>query len=197
MVAKKKGDGVEMPEANGDAFLFDLKRANPEFSLDALLTKFKEKCGENAQRKISIAERIENAKKAIGRLQAMITNLEVKAQGETGQVFLTLVVRPIAEELRSAFPNASVDVFGPLGLSGNCTVSISKKGANQASKVRGADCRLVTLVPMENGIGIRDYSETNNEHQPGSIGYLSGLNHPVVPVPMENALGFITEWLMK
>ena len=197
MVAKKKSEGTE-PVESGDAFQMDLSRTSPDFLLEALLVKFRDKCGENAQRKIGIGERIQNARKAIGRLQAMITNLEIKAQGEVGTAFLSLVVRPIAEELRNAFPNAgAVDIFGPHGISGQCMISISKKGANQAVKVQGVDCHMVTLVPMENGIGIRDYSEDGKEHQPGSIGYLSGLNHPVVPVPAEKTLEFITEWLLK
>ena len=200
MANRKKDDAVTMPESNGNPYEADMTRLSAEFSLDTLLETFQQKRNETAARKISINERMETARKNISRLQSYITQLQMKAQSEVGQVFLTLVVRPIAEEIRSVFPSASVDVFGPYGLSGQSTITIAKKNVTQASKIKGADCRSITLVPTDDGIGVgvRDYSEDTREHAPGSLGFLSGLNHPVRPIPTkEGAMGFIVDWLSE
>ena len=200
MVAKKKEDAAPVVESNGNPYDADLTRVSAEFSLDKLLETFQTKKNESAARKIGLNERIETAKRNISRLQSYITQLQMKAQSEVGQVFLTLVVRPLSEEIRSVFPSASVDVFGPYGLSGQSAITIGKKNIPQASRIKGTDCRSVTLVPTDDGIGIgiRDYSEDTGEHTPGSLGYLSGLNHPVIPVPTkEGALEFIVSHLTK
>jgi hypothetical protein len=195
---KKKNEGAELvTESNGNPYEADLSRASPEFSLEKLLETFQTKKNESAARKISLNERMETARRNISRLQSYITQLQTKAQSEVGQVFLTLICKPIAEEIRSIFPNAGVDLFGPHGLSGQVIIGISRKGANQSVKIQGADCHMVTLVPTEDGVGIRDYSKSSNEHLPGSLGFISGLNHPVVSVPKEKTLEFIIEWLLK
>lgn len=200
MVAKKKDDAAPVLESNGNPYEADLSRVSPEFSLDKLLETFQTKKNESAARKIGLNERMETARKNISRLQSYITQLQMKAQSEVGQVFLTLVVRPLSEEIRSVFPSASVDVFGPYGLSGQSTITIGKKNIPQASRIKGTDCRSITLVPIDTGIGIgiRNYSEDTGEHAPGSLGYLSGLNHPVIEISSkETALAEIVNWLTK
>jgi len=197
MAAKKRVEDGQSVETNDDPFMFDMGKVSEEFSMESLLTTFKEKNGESAQRKFSIGERIVNARKNIARIQAMIGSLEVKAQTESGQVFLNLVVRPIADELKLVFPNAGINVFGPFGLNGQATVTIGKKGNAQPGKVRGGDSKSVTLVPTNEGVSIRDYSESTDDFAPGSPEYLSGWNHPLVPVPQENSLEFIVNWIMK
>ena len=197
MTAKKRVEDGQAVEVGGDVFAYDLSKVSEGFALDALLTTFKEKSGDAATRKFSIAERIVNARKNIARIQAMISNLEIKAQTESGQVFQNLVVRPIAEELRNIFPNAGVNVFGPFGLSGQATITVAKKGVAQPGKVSGAESKSVTLVPANDGVSIRDYSESSDQHPPGSPEYLSGWNHPLVAVPSDGALEFIVNWLMK
>lgn len=196
MTAKKRSDDESAVEIGGDAFTYDLSKVSEGFTLDALLTTFKEKSGDAATRKFSIAERIVNARKNISRIQSMITNLEIKAQTESGQVFQNLVVRPIAEEIRNVFPNAKVDVFGPFGLSGQATITVAKKNDVQG-KGRASESRSVTLVPANDGVSIRDYSESSDQYPPGSPEYLSGWNHPLVAVPSDSALEFIVNWLMK
>ena len=197
MAAKKRAEEGQMVEVNADPFAFDMSKVSGDFSMEALLKAFNEKNGESATRKYSINERIVNARKNIARIQAMICNLEIKQQSESGTVFLNLVVRPVADELRNAFPNARIDVFGPFGLSGQATITVGRKGENPAGKGRGADARSVTLVPTPEGMSIRDYSQSTDEYAPGSPEYLSGLNHPLVPVPTENPLEFIANWLVR
>ena len=161
MAAKKKNEDGQPGESNTDPFAFDMSNVSEEFSLEGLLKSFKEKNGESAQRKFSITERIKNAKKNIARIQTMIGNLEIKAQTESGHVFLNLVVRPIVDELRSVLGNASVDVFGPFGLSGQATITVGKKGEVQQGKPRSStDSKSVTLVPTPEGLSIRDYGES-------------------------------------
>ena len=196
MTAKKRVEDGQV-ETNDDPFTLDMSKASGEFALDALLATFKEKSGESAQRKFSIADRITNARKNIARIQSMIGNLEIKAQTESGQVFVNLVVRPIADELRNVFPNAGVNVFGPFGLSGQATITVAKKGVAQPGKVSGTESKSVTLVPTTEGVSIRDYSETSDQYAPGSPEHLSGWNHPLVAVPAENAMEFIANWILK
>ena len=191
MAAKRKEDGSQAVE-NADVFAFDLQKTSVDFNAETLLKNFREKNGESATRKYSISERIKNAKKNIARVQAMINNLEVKQQSESGIVFLNTVVRPIAEELRLAFSQGSVTVFGPSGLSGQSVITVGAKDA-QPGKNRTAS---VTLVPTpEGGMAVRNYAETTDEYAVGSPEQLSGFCHPLVEIPKENPLQFICQWL--
>lgn len=192
MAAKKKEEG-QMGAENAAPLAFDISKTSVDFNMEATLKAFKDKMGENAQRKWSISERITNAKKNITRIQNMIANLEIKKNSESGSAFMALVVRQVAEQLSLGLGNIKVDIFGPLGLSGQSTVSLQKRGEN--GKV---ETRSVTLLPTpEGGIAIRDYSQSSDEYAPGSPEYLSGWNHPTVPVPTESALEFIADWLLK
>ena len=197
MTAKKRTDEEQTTEINTDPFAYDMSKVTEGFSLGALLANFKDKSGESAQRKFSIGERIANAYKNIARIQSMIANLEIKAQTESGQVFVNQVVKPIVEEMRNIFPNAKVDVFGPFGLSGQATITVGRKVEGQAAKGKTSDSRSITLVPANEEVAIRDYSRSSDQYAPGSPEYLSGLNHPTVSVPPESAMEFIVNWLMK
>jgi hypothetical protein len=66
-----------------------------------------------------------------------------------------------------------------------------------AGKLKGVDCRSITFVPCEEGLGIRDYSINTHSYPDNSIGGIAGLNHPVVPVPPNKAIAFIVEWLLR
>jgi hypothetical protein len=189
-VKKNKEDGQGGESA--DPFAYDLQKTAVDFNAETLLKNFREKNGESATRKYSIAERIKNAKKNIQRVQTMVANLELKQQSESGIFFLNTVVRPIADELRLAFSQGSVTVFGPSGLSGQSVISVGPKDV-QPGKNRTAS---VTLVPTpEGGMAIRNYAESTDTWTVGSPEQLSGWNHPLVEVPKENPLEFICQWL--
>ena len=194
MTAKRKDEGNQVVESV-DVFAYDLQKTGADFNAETLLKAFKEKAGESATRKWSVAERIKNAKKNLQRIQAMVANLELKQQSESGIVFLNTVVRPIADEMRLAFSNATVTVFGPSGLSGQSVITLGPKDA-QPGKNRTASVTLVPTTP-EGGIAIRNYAETTDEYAVGSPEQLSGFCHPLVTVPTENTLAFICDWLIK
>ena len=193
MAAKRKDEGGQAVES-ADPFQYDLQKTSVDFNAGALLQAFKEKAGESATRKYSIAERIKNAKKNIARIQAMVSGLEIKAQSESGIVFLNTVVRPIADEMRLAFSNALVTVFGPSGLSGQSVITVGPKDA-QPGKGRSASVTLVATP--EGGMAIRNYAESSDTWAVGSPEHLSGWNHPLVEVPQENPLEFIANWLVS
>ena len=82
-------------------------------------------------------------------------------------------------------------------MTGATTLTLSKKGISAAGKMKGENCRCITFVPTQEGLGIRNYSENTQEYPEGSIGAIAGLNHPVVPVPNDNSIQFIVDWLLK
>lgn len=194
-MAAKKRDESEEKIVDINPFEPDLSKVNPEFSLTALLENCKTKNADLDKRKIGLAERISKAKEAISRIQNMIQGLELKGQQASGQTWTNEVVRPIVLELSHVFPAAALDISTVL--SGAVTITLSKKGASAAGKLKNVDTKAVTFVPHEKGIGIRDYSKNTGEFPEGSIGAISGYNAPVIPIEPDTALQTIVDWLLK
>ena len=195
MSAKRRA--VEQSEVSavesGNPFDANMELGNPEFKLSELVKLCKEKQQEQDKRKIGIAERVTKAKENIARIQNMIVGLEQKAQMESGQTFINMVIRPVLEELQKVFPSAAVDMSTVL--SGAVTITVCRRGVNLAGKLKNADCKSVTLVPSEDGISLRDFSNDTGEYPIGSIGQISGYNYPLVSIPMDSPISFIVEWL--
>lgn len=77
------------------------------------------------------------------------------------------------------------------------TISFFEKGTTDTDKATGKRCRSITLVtkPEGGGLGVRDYSRDLKIHQPGTIGYASGLNYPVVKIPDGAKLNWLLDWV--
>ena len=173
----------------------DLSLGNPTFNLTELIETCQAKLSEQDKRKIGIQDRIGKARENIARIQNMIDGLELKTQQESGQAWVNLVVRPISEELQKVFPNATIDINTVL--SGAVTLTVCRKGVNHAGKLKNQECRSLTFVQSEDGIALRDWRSDTGEYPIGSIGAISGLNHPLVNVPKDSPIPFIVDWLLK
>jgi hypothetical protein len=195
MSAKRRSDEAEATVTEVNPFEPDMEKATTDFDLEVLLETYKAKITEMDKRKIGISERVSKAKENIARIQSMIEQLTLKASQESGQTWTNQIVRPICGELQKVFPHAAIDISTVL--SGAVTVTLCKRGVSAVGKLKNIDCRAVTFVPQENGIGIRDFSSNTGEYPEGSIGSISGLNHPVIAVPADSALQFIVDYLVK
>lgn len=195
MSAKKRTDN-QSEDTNVDVNPFgpQLDKMS-DFNLEALVQSCKEKLQEMNKKKIPVPERIFKAREAIQRLQNMIAGLETKSQSECGTIWTTVVIRPLVSELQNVFPNAIFEIGRPYGLAGAVTVSMSRKGVNQLGKLKGQDCKTITFVPNDDGLSVRDYGKDTGEFPPGSIGYLNGMNHPTVQVPVETPVKFLLDYL--
>jgi len=196
MSAKKR---VEQSDSSAgeviNPFEPDMSLATPGFNLVVLMEQWKTKHAESDKRKIGISERISKAKIAISRIQNMIDGLELKGQQESGQAWVNFVVRPIVGELQKIYPNASIDMSTVLA--GAVTVTICKKGIDQAGKMKNQECKSLTFVPVEDGVALRDWRSDTGEYPIGSIGAIAGLNHPLINIPSESAISFIVDSLME
>lgn len=195
MSAKRRNESAEETGSDtSDCFVPNMQLGTPDFNLEVLLEECKTKMAENDKRKISYTERISKARENIARINTMIQGLELKSQQESGQAWMNNLIDPIMLEIESIFPLATVE---KRSMTGATTLTVSKKGATAAGKMKGVDCRSLTFVPTQDGLGIRDYSENTHEYPEGSIGAIAGLNHPVVSVPTSDSIQFIVDWLMK
>ena len=195
MSAKKRTESAENAGSdNSDCFVPNMQLGTPDFNLELLLEECKTKMAEGDKRKISYAERISKARINISRINTMIQGLELKSQQESGQAWMNSLIEPIMAEMEAIFPLATVE---KRAMSGSTTLTVSKKGITAAGKLKGVDCRSITFVPTQDGLGIRDYSENTHEYPDGSIGAIAGLNHPIVSVPTRDSIQFIVDWLMK
>ena len=196
MSAKKRTEQTDNSTVeNSNPFEPDMSLGTPGFDLTGLIEQCKVKLAEQDKRKIGIQDRITKAKENIARIQSMIQGLELKGQQESGQAWVNMVVRPIMEELQKVFPNAAIDMSTVL--SGAVTVTVCKKGVNQTGKLKNVECKSLTFVPVEDGVALRDWRSDTGEYPIGSVGAISGLNHPLVNVPQESAIQFIVDWLLK
>ena len=170
-------------------------QASQGFKMDDLLVAYTGRLAESDKRKIGIQDRIKKNLDAIGRIQNLIEALSLKAQQESGATWVNVVVRPIAAELAKVFPAASIEVTP---MNGSVIVTLSKKGISPADKMKGVDCRSVTVVQQDGGLcGIRDFSRDTGDYPQGSLGALAGLNHPVVPISADRIIPTMIEWLLK
>jgi hypothetical protein len=195
MSAKRRADGagdvVEM-----DPLEPDMERAAQPFDLKTLLEEAGTKMAEASKRKIGLNERIQKNREAIARIETLIRNLELKGQQESGIVFSSAVLRPIQAEIQAIFPHANVELTGPYGLANCTTITVSKRNVNAIGKLKGENSKSITFIPMpDNKLGIRNLDEDTGEFPKGSIGWQQGMNHPAIPVPEENPIAFVLEWL--
>lgn len=195
MSAKRRSDEAEATVTEVNPFEPDMEKATTDFDLEVLLETYKAKITEMDKRKIGISDRISKQKEQLERISRYIETLTLKASQESGQTWTNQIVRPIVGELQKVFPHAAIDISTVL--SGAVTVTLCKRGVSAVGKLKNIDCRAVTFVPQENGIGIRDFSSSTGEYPEGSIGAISGMNHPVIAVPADSALQFIVDWLVK
>ena len=195
MSAKRRTE--EAPESfiEANPFAPEVTQVNPEFKLADLLEAYKTKALENDKRKVGINERISKAKQNIARIEAMIESLTGKSQQESGQAWVREVVLPLVTEIQKVFPNAVLDINAMQ--TGAVVLTLCKKGITATARMKNMDCKSLTLVPQENGIGVRDYSQSTNEYPQGSIGAIQGLNHSVISVDAENPVSFLVDWLLK
>lgn len=195
MSAKKRTDGSDSA-VEVDALEPDMTKVSADFNLGLLLVEAGKSMDEASKRKIGLSERIGKNREAIARIETLIRNLQMKAASESGQVFVSAVLRPIQVELTNVFPNATVEVTGPYGMANATTLTVSKKSVNAIGKLKGQDSKSITFVPMADGkLGVRNFDEDSGEYPTGSLGAINGLNHPTVEVPAEGTIQFILEWL--
>lgn len=195
MSAKKRVDESESTATEMDAFQPDMSKLNAEFDLEALIVSFQEKSKDSSARKISYADRVAKAKINIGRIQAMINQLENKSLSESAMIWVGQVIRPIVNQLEEIYPNAKLTLTGPYGLSGDVTLTMTKRNNAPGSK---PESRFVTFTPAENAsVALRNFRENTNEWTPGTIQAISNWNHPTVKIPTEKPIETIIEWLMK
>ena len=196
MSAKKRTDN-QPEETNIEINPFEPQREKirEDFSLASLIQDCKEKIQEADKKKIPVGERLTKAREAISRLQNMIAGLETKGKTECGLVWTNLVIRPLVSELQNIFPTAIFEIGRPFGLAGAITLTMSRKGVNQIGKLKGMDCKTITFMPTDDTLSVRDYGQDTGEYPPGSIGYLNGMNHPMIPIPMDKPIQFLLDYL--
>jgi len=146
----------------------------------------------------ALAQRIDGARKNIERIEAAIAKTELEMSQLSAPSVKEDLIDPLVEVLVSVLPDcAGIEVMGPIGIQGTWTITFAPNGATYADKLAGKKCRSITLITkMGNvGIGVRDYTNDTKEYAPGSIGYASGMNHPVVPVPENAAVKWLLDWV--
>ena len=197
MSAKKRSE-IQAEETTVEVNVFEpqMDRVQADFNLEPLIQVCKEKLAESDKKKIPVGERLVKAREAIARLQNMIAGLETKGKTESGLVWVTMVIRPLVAELQNVFPNAIFEIGRPSGLAGAVTITMSRKGVNQLGKLKGLDCKNITLIPTDDeGLFVRDYSRDTGEYPVGSIGYLNGMNFSTVQVPADKPIQFLLDYL--
>ena len=192
MSAKKRSDDGSV---SVNPFAPDMTQVSPEFNMGALLENFEAKKAEGEKRKVGITERIAVARKNIARIEAMIESLTLKSQQESGQTWVIQVVKPLADEIQKVFSNATIDITSVLP--GAVTMTLCKEGVSNIGRLKNIDCKSITLVQQEEGVGVRDYTRNTGEYPDGSIGAISGFNHPVVPVSSADPISFLVDWILK
>ena len=146
----------------------------------------------------TLAKRIESSRQNIERIEATMTKAELQLSQLAAPSVKQDLVDPLAKELLKLMPDCSgVEVMGPLGIQAALTLTFASKQATEEEKLAGTKCRSITLITKTDGggIGVRDYSKDTKGYAPGSIGYASGLNHPVVPVPEDATVKWLLDWV--
>jgi hypothetical protein len=144
----------------------------------------------------SITKRIDSNRTNLERIQSSLTKAELQLSQLVEPSVKDDLVEPLAKALSKLLPETEgYDVIGPVGVQQAITISFVEKGASAEERLTGQKCRSITLVTkMDNGgIGVRDYSKDSGKFKPGSIGYASGLNHPVVEVPSDAGIRFLAD----
>jgi len=146
----------------------------------------------------ALAQRIEGARKNIERIEAAIAKTELEMSQLSAPSVKEDLIDPLVEVLVSVLPDyAGVEVMGPIGIQGAWTITFAQDGSSYADKLAGKNCRSITLITKMGGVGfgIRDYGTDAKEYAPGTIGYASGMNHPVVPVPENATVNWLLDWV--
>ena len=146
----------------------------------------------------TLTKRIESSRSNIERIQATMTKAELQLSQLSAPSVKDDLVEPLAKELLKLLPGcAGYEVIGPVGVQQAITISFAAKGATDEQRLSGENCRSVTFITKteSGGIGVRDYSKSLDQYKPGSIGYASGLNHPVLPVPEDATVKWLLDWV--
>lgn len=146
----------------------------------------------------SLSNRVNSCKSNMARLESQLTKAELQLQQLAEPSVKSELVDPLAKELLKLLPDnfVSYEAIGPMGIQQAVTISFYTKEAREAKTPAAADVKSVTLITKtEGGLGIRDYSKDLKIHQPGSIGFASGANHPVVNIPETATVRWLSEWI--
>lgn len=150
------------------------------------------------QQSEALTKRIESSRQNIERIQGGLTKAELQLSQLVEPSVKDDLVEPLAKALAKLLPDTDgFDVIGPVGVQQAITISFIQKGATEEDRLTGKKARCITLVTKmkDGGIGVRDYSKDTKAYTPGSIGYASGLNHPVIEVPADAGIRFLLDWI--
>ncbi len=122
--------------------------------------------------------------------QKQIKRLERKLE-KTGWIsWVTEIVEKLAVELSPFFPDRNWQRLGPFGL--GCQTSIHfRKKEYTGDEFDGDNTISITFEPIElkeGKLGIVDYETDLKKYSPGTLGYINGMNHPVIPIEQDITL---------
>jgi len=139
----------------------------------------------------SIEEKIAEKRGKIQRLEKAIEKLQKEEEKEyTGWV--DGVVRPLAQKLAEN-TGLYYEIYGPFGLDARTSIYLR---ADMKKSITEQDCLGITLVPRWSDgdlVMMYETGETTNQYQPGSIGWMNGMNNIEARLPetIEEIMGLL------
>ncbi len=160
-------------------------------SLKKIISEYTDKETHNKAERAKINARIEQREKQIQRLKARLD--------KTGYIsWIDDLVEPIAKAMAEKMPKRRYEVLGPFGVGATTSIHFYKIGIEESRQFDSDNCKSITFRPKDLGKGtlvLVDYTRELPGFTKGSIGEMSGLQYPTIPIKntVDELLQFMTQ----
>jgi hypothetical protein len=110
-----------------------------------------------------------------------------------------LLIKPLSIQLTKHFPNRTVEILGPFGLSCEVSIWFKKKGLDEKKLFGTKDgVKSITFRPgdLDKGeLRIVKTEEDDGTCHKGSIGELNGFNHPTITITSDMTINDLLKYV--
>lgn len=163
--------------------------------LKTIIWNYVDKKARNKAERAKITARIEQRENQIVRLKTRLSKVGYVS-------WVDDLVEPIAKAMVEKMPDRYYDILGPFGLGATTSIHFYKKGVKRDHLFDGDNCRSITFRPKDLDKGelvLVDYTRELPGYAKGSIGEMSELQYPTVPIgkSIDKLLQFMTQQKAK
>lgn len=146
--------------------------------LKKIIWGYIDKSAHNKAEHAKITARIEQRDKQLERLHKKLSKLRYVS-------WIDELLEPIAKAMVEKMPDRYYDILGPFGLGAITSIHFYKNGTEREKLFSGDNCRSITFRPVDLDKGILaivDYTRELPGYTKGSIGEMSRLQYPTIPM---------------